>query len=367
MGHSAESDTRAPLERHRSRRAQGVPTVTVFVGDPDAAQWIWEQWQHDSVTQAAVVRASSAIELFDAWLGGAAVRSDLELAMLQRTAELAGVTLGEFRSQVAGKTPRQLEDLVSRTSLEIGCPPALVWSALGCGSSEGDPWSIAIRKALPGSARAVAALLRSQLPAILVREPSPPTANWSSIAARSLLEIAEAVPEAELGLAFSERDRDDWSQVASDRERTLLREGEVWLRAAPARASQAETNSEQVIHYDPAAVARSRAERELFRQLEARPRTRGLFVLNKTLGECFGAAPIEIDLFSERLRMAIEVDGYHHFRDPVAYRRDRRKDLMLQELDFLVVRVLAADVTAELDYVLEVIERAVERRMEKNP
>ena len=42
--------------------------------------------------------------------------------------------------------------------------------------------------------------------------------------------------------------------------------------------------------------------------------------------------------------LAVEIDGYYHFQDADAYRRDRRKDLELQKRGFLVVRVLAEDV-----------------------
>jgi very-short-patch-repair endonuclease len=58
------------------------------------------------------------------------------------------------------------------------------------------------------------------------------------------------------------------------------------------------------------------------------------------------------------------VDGYHHFRGPEDYRRDRRKDVRLQQLGYVVVRVLANDVVEEVDYVLQTIDAAMDRRME---
>ena len=39
----------------------------------------------------------------------------------------------------------------------------------------------------------------------------------------------------------------------------------------------------------------------------------------------------------------VEVDGAQHLADPVAYRRDRRKDRLLQENGYLVLRYLAED------------------------
>jgi very-short-patch-repair endonuclease len=41
------------------------------------------------------------------------------------------------------------------------------------------------------------------------------------------------------------------------------------------------------------------------------------------------------------------VDGYHHFTNVPAYRRDRRKDLLLQTQGFWVLRFLADDVLDE--------------------
>jgi very-short-patch-repair endonuclease len=58
----------------------------------------------------------------------------------------------------------------------------------------------------------------------------------------------------------------------------------------------------------------------------------------------------------------VEVDGYHHFRDVSAYRRDRDKDVVLQQIGYTVLRVLASDVEQELSYVLEKIDAAVEHR-----
>jgi very-short-patch-repair endonuclease len=42
-----------------------------------------------------------------------------------------------------------------------------------------------------------------------------------------------------------------------------------------------------------------------------------------------------------------------------AYRRDRRKDQLLQENSYFVLRFLAEDVGKKIDFVLDAIERAV--------
>ena len=68
---------------------------------------------------------------------------------------------------------------------------------------------------------------------------------------------------------------------------------------------------------------------------------------------------MEVDLLCADARVVIEIDGGQHLADPVAYRRDRRKDQLLQENGYLVLRYLAEDLAKELDSVLDGILRAV--------
>jgi very-short-patch-repair endonuclease len=63
-----------------------------------------------------------------------------------------------------------------------------------------------------------------------------------------------------------------------------------------------------------------------------------------------------------RERLAIELDGGQHLADPVAYRRDRRKDQLLQENGYFVLRFLAEDVGKELDAVLDAMLRVLVQR-----
>jgi very-short-patch-repair endonuclease len=52
-------------------------------------------------------------------------------------------------------------------------------------------------------------------------------------------------------------------------------------------------------------------------------------------------------------------NGARHLGDPIAYRRDRRKDLLLQGNGYVVLRFLAEDVGKELDSVLDTILRTL--------
>jgi very-short-patch-repair endonuclease len=82
--------------------------------------------------------------------------------------------------------------------------------------------------------------------------------------------------------------------------------------------------------------------------------------LNHVLPIAFdGVGSLEVDLLSLDARVAVELDGAQHLADPAAYRRDRRKDHLLQENGYLVLRFLAEDVGRDLDAVLDVILRAL--------
>lgn len=109
--------------------------------------------------------------------------------------------------------------------------------------------------------------------------------------------------------------------------------------------------------------ARSATEAFLFRRLETLAETKGRFTLNVALPIGFdGAGTLEVDLLCAEPRIAIELDGSQHLADPVAYRRDRRKDQLLQENGCLVLRFLAEDVGKELGTVLDAVLRSLAPR-----
>ena len=112
-----------------------------------------------------------------------------------------------------------------------------------------------------------------------------------------------------------------------------------------------------------ASRARSGAEAFLYKRLETLPETRGKFQLNIPLPIAFDSfGHMEVDFLCAESRIALEVDGSQHLADPVAYRRDRRKDQLLQENGYFVLRFLAEDVTKDLEVVLDGILRALSNR-----
>ena len=149
-----------------------------------------------------------------------------------------------------------------------------------------------------------------------------------------------------------------WKRDYSGSVRRLIRDGvdtplaSLFVHAARAMPEDAEG----------AARARSASEAFLYRRLDTLKETNGRFRLNAALPIPFnGFGTLEVDLLCADARVAIELDGGQHLADPVAYRRDRRKDQLLQENGYFVLRFLAEDVGKDLDAVLDAILRVLAR------
>jgi superfamily II DNA or RNA helicase/very-short-patch-repair endonuclease len=124
----------------------------------------------------------------------------------------------------------------------------------------------------------------------------------------------------------------------------------------------------RTVHPDAEGIQRARSASEafLYRRLETLPETAGLFHLNSELPIPFdGRGHMEVDLLCADGRVAIELDGGQHLADAEAYRRDRRKDILLQENGYFVLRFLAEDVGKHLDTVLDAILRSLSHRRKK--
>ena len=70
----------------------------------------------------------------------------------------------------------------------------------------------------------------------------------------------------------------------------------------------------------------------------------------------------EVDLLSIEDRIAIELDGPQHLGNADAYRHDRRKDILLQENGYIILRFLTDHVSKHLDLVLDTILRTLSHR-----
>lgn len=151
----------------------------------------------------------------------------------------------------------------------------------------------------------------------------------------------------------------DWKQDYAASVRRLIRDGvdaplaNLFVHATRAIGPESEGASR----------ARSASEAFLYRRLESLDVTRGRFQLNASLPIPFDAHGVmEVDLLCAGARIVVEIDGAQHLSDPAAYRRDRRKDQLLQENSYWVLRFLAEDVGKDLDAVLNAILRSVTSR-----
>ena len=92
----------------------------------------------------------------------------------------------------------------------------------------------------------------------------------------------------------------------------------------------------------------------------------GCFRLNAELPIPFDNwGRMEVDLLCADARVVVELDGAQHLESADAYRRDRRKDQLLQQNGYFVLRFLAEDVGKNLDMVLDTIQRTLFRRQKR--
>lgn len=154
-----------------------------------------------------------------------------------------------------------------------------------------------------------------------------------------------------------------WKRDYAASVRRLIRDGvdtplaNLFVHAAPLPEAQGEDR------------ARSASEAFLFRRLQTLPETAGRFCLNAELPIPFDShGRMEVDFLCAEARLAIELDGAQHLADAEAYRRDRRKDALLQQHGYFVLRFLAGDVGKHLDDILDrVLAALVHRARESGP
>ncbi len=151
----------------------------------------------------------------------------------------------------------------------------------------------------------------------------------------------------------------EWKQNYAASVRRLIRDGvdvplgNLFVHAARLPPPDAEG----------AARARSASEAFLYRRLDTLAETAGRFRLNTELPIPFdNRGVMEVDFFCADAGLVIELDGAQHLADADAYRRDRRKDVLLQRHGYLVLRFLAEDAGTQLDCVLDGILAALAHR-----
>jgi superfamily II DNA or RNA helicase/very-short-patch-repair endonuclease len=148
----------------------------------------------------------------------------------------------------------------------------------------------------------------------------------------------------------------DWKRDYAASVRRLIRDGVE----APLANLFVHASHSLALGDEGAGRARSASEAFLYRRLETLPETAGRFRLNVELPIPFDAwGRMEVDFLCADSRVVVELDGAQHLADAEAYRRDRKKDAMLQKNGYFVLRFLAEDASKRLNEILDTVLAAV--------
>ncbi len=393
-------------EQDRRRRA-AVPTVTVLVGPTCLTVAAWRRWCEGAGRAVAAPANTDLAGLTTHWTALLAERRDLA----DDSAAWLALRLSRPRDEVvvalAAKTVHDVDVFCAAAAFDgdgkgelAVCRRLLTWRAAGVSVA---PWNLAgeldrLLAEREGPGFRVAAVLAAlapdeALPAVLLapHETLSDPVGWIDGAARLLTGWGVHAPRIPVAFVAEPQDLDRYLTTARESHATaLVREGivrivslteaevrdrlgptgaEAGLSGAICRLAADGASAELVEDFRRAAAAaddgaRSEAERFLYARLESLAATAGLFVLNAELDFPFGRGKAEVDFLARSLKMVIEVDGWFHFQDRDAYRRDRRKDWELQRRGYIVLRFLAEDIVPRLEEVLDAILTAAAWRRE---
>ncbi len=379
----AEDTLLTLLDLHQARRLQGLPALSVLIGEPADGLALWRRWA--SRQQRPVLDGASnhdPEQSLRVVLGQWCRHLDSGAAKLC----LAGKTEYELRTLLRTHMPTPVLSAAELRQLHHLLQPGVQDSNDDREVLTADPWHLLLALAALGGVTALPALVFSA-PGQITVVSSLVEGLYGLATARSDWPIA-VLMDSESHLALQR-------EAESSRALALIEEGVVFLgrrestavaSALPPAALRSERFADTLgflntldparpltNHFEAAVAAltasevepgasqlaarvRSEAERFLFECLQALPETRNLFRLNVRLPVKFGTTNLEVDLLARSHRLAVEVDGYYHFQNVDAYRRDRRKDLLLQRQGYIVVRVLATDVVERMPSVLDTIK-----------
>lgn len=370
----------AQLELAWDERAQGHVVLGVLAGPPEHAAEHWRRWaaQHRRfvlATEAAAREAALTEVVAQApWLRvlpearahlaraagfsqaelGAAMSARGETELARWLEELAGddpVTMvaawlvSSTRSSASTPAPVPVPALLA--ALEgLAAPVALLWSTPNPDAAWLDQ---ALRTAGELALRAPKLPIAVAAPRQVVERVSHALAGSAlgSLVRRGRVDVDEAASPAPSSAREPTGAEPHVSRANPRRGSTEVPPAEV-APAAPSRRRASQRSGAPSTSQDKAplrGVPRSRPEAELYAALESDPRTRGHFALNQRVRLPGGLW--EIDLLAAPARLAVEIDGWHHFREPTNYRRDRQKDVRLQRGDYFIMRVLAEDIQGD--------------------
>jgi hypothetical protein len=340
----------AALDRHAAERARGASVLSMIAGDPTVALAGWAEWAagrgYLTLATAATTSAAAIEELLAQipWLRCLpAARASLAAAA-RRDVDAVDASL-DARS--GRERSAWIEDMagLDRQARVSG------WLLSALREPRARVPDLATAPVQGGDLLAVVARLAAPI-AVLVHHPEP-TAPWLERAIRTAAALVAYLPDHAIAVGAP---ADLVGRVLGDGRQSaalsMARQGVVSI------APRAEGSAVRV---------RSRAARVLHAALARDPRTAGWFALDGLIPIHAGGPAIEVDLVSVRARLAIEIDGWYHFRDPEGYRAARSADLRLMRAGFFVLRFLAEDVRERLEHIVDEIAVALRGRHASAP
>ncbi|MBN9687552.1 MULTISPECIES: DUF559 domain-containing protein [unclassified Corallococcus] len=377
------------LDRHGRRRAEGIPTLSVLEGPEALGEALWSQWAARHGLAVVEVSGEDAHEAALGWARALAATRDLgadaeALATFSLTAANPRHT-PVFR----GKTAHE-----RRVLLDALPPPAMLADAtwalcreLVMGREAVVPGTLpeAVRTAFaksPGAGlRALHALVPpGQAPVVRMAVGEAPSYRGLQVGAA----LSNALPALAVACVVSSEALGAFLAGGETRLKAMVREGVVAVPepasgAQGAVAALAELEREgasEARRVQAAEVAlaahtsarslseekaRSTYETYLRDRLADHPTTSGVFRLNAPV-DTGGPRPWVVDFLSRELKLAVELDGYHHFGDRERFRRDRRKDLDLQRAGYWVYRIHWEDLLPRLEEILQTLDTLIDAR-----
>ncbi len=381
------------LDVQRTRRLRGLPAVSILVDGLSESADCWSIWAARRGLPSTILDDQIEGTLARAWITAAIERMSLR----ETVYEFLGIDGHAFERKspaerrmlldhLGNASPPNSAKLANRElcraclegELEIESANSAIVSVARCLATAAPSGSPAGNELL--AFKSLADLYgASGMPALLIRMGDEDGARAEAFGAnaRDLCRLVEMSPHLTAGIAASRSSLEIYLRNApKSRAKAMVVEGIIDGTRPPQSDPPNDASHEFLcLRREMSCMvsgrtdvkeaeelgnrARSAAERFLFSVLQSAKDTKGLFLMNAQLPFRFGALPAEADLLAPELRLVIEVDGYYHFAEPAAYRRDRRKDALLQAHGYHVLRFLAEDVVDRLETILSEIQDAI--------
>ncbi|MBE9098788.1 DUF559 domain-containing protein [filamentous cyanobacterium LEGE 07170] len=399
----------AKLALHQSQRCQSIPTLSVLMGKAITVRQTWAQWLNKAHRQTTVCVYKSRVSLSKAWLSTVVQHYDLRSLVIQRIATRVNQPVDRLADWFAHTSDYQIQLFWQQVS-PLSDEARVLRSLLDTLSPAQTPDQQAkdasarwLQQENPSTAfvnlAVIARLLPPRsMPGLLVLLPDNDGAV-ASTALTALTQLVEVVPILPIALGLTAaQGKHLLDQFPESRAKAILRSGLIevltpepeslmqWLgdrgmqdehhlqpilRVAEQYGTTTElmetavalvVSTSQPDSAEADIVYRSQAERFLFQILEAKPTTVGRFQVNARLDINFGDRRMEVDFLDAEAKIVIELDGHYHFKSLDNYRRDRRKDRILQQQGFMVLRFLSEDVVKDLEGILDAVDQALVSR-----